>query len=136
MSLMALVMALFPTQIAEIYTEDSQVRNIAVSLLYMAAIFQISDGLQVSGAGALRGLKDTKVPMFITLLAYWGIGLPLGYGLGIRQGLGPQAMWVGLIVGLSAAGVMLNARFRWLTRHRGEHTATVETRQPETSGYG
>jgi len=65
-----------------------------VRLLFMAAIFQIFDGLQVSGAGALRGLKDTKIPMFITTFSYWGIGMPLGYLLGITLAMDQPGLWI------------------------------------------
>src|SRR5579872_5139943 len=116
MSLAALVMAMFPKLIAAIYTSDPSVHSMAVTLLVMAAVFQIFDGLQVAGAGALRGLKDTAIPMCITLVAYWGLGLPLGIFLGVHQARGPQALWIGLIMGLTAAGVLLNARFVLLTR--------------------
>jgi MATE family multidrug resistance protein len=116
MSVMALVMATCPHLIAAIYTEDEAVQSIAVRLLLMAAIFQIFDGLQVAGAGALRGLKDTAMPMFITLVAYWGLGLPLGVWMGLVLDGGPQALWIGLIAGLVAAAVLLNTRFLVLTR--------------------
>jgi MATE family multidrug resistance protein len=116
MSLTALTMAMVPDWIAAVYTQDEQVHVIAVQLLVMAAIFQIFDGLQVAGAAALRGLKDTAVPMGITLVAYWGVGLPLGYGLGIVQNGGPQALWIGLIAGLMIAAVLLLVRFLLLTR--------------------
>jgi MATE family multidrug resistance protein len=88
----------------------------AVTLLFMAAIFQIFDGLQVAGAGALRGLKDTRIPMYLTSVAYWGIGMPLGYVMGIRLGGGPAALWIGFICGLGAAALLLNARFYLVTR--------------------
>jgi MATE family multidrug resistance protein len=116
MSLTALVMATSPHLIAAIYTNNAQVREMAVKLLIMAAIFQIFDGAQVSGAAALRGLKDTTVPMCITLLAYWGLGLPLGVIMGLVLGGGPQALWIGLIAGLVVAAVLLNTRFALLTR--------------------
>ncbi|MEX1120930.1 MAG: MATE family efflux transporter, partial [Balneolales bacterium] len=95
----ALLMFTLPGPITSIYTNDADVQNIAISLIYMAAIFQISDGLQVSGYGALRGLKDTKIPMYVNLLAYWVIGLPLGYYLGIYKNIGPEGLWIGLIAG-------------------------------------
>jgi MATE family multidrug resistance protein len=109
-------MATSPHLIAAIYTNNAQVHEMAVKLLIMAAIFQIFDGAQVSGAAALRGLKDTTVPMCITLLAYWGLGLPLGVAFGIVLRGGPQALWIGLIAGLVVAAVLLNARFLLLTR--------------------
>lgn len=116
MSFTALIMFLFPDLIASIYTSDEGVQSVAVSLLYMAAIFQISDGLQVSGFGALRGLKDTKVPMYVNLVAYWIVGLPLGYYLGIVQSAGPEGLWIGLISGLTVAAILHNVRFRILTK--------------------
>jgi multidrug resistance protein, MATE family len=118
MALAALVIAAVPQGIAAIYTADPQVQVVAVRLLTMAAIFQIFDGLQVAGAGALRGLKDTTVPLGITFLAYWGLGLPLGYSLGITRNLGPQAIWIGLIAGLFVAALLLNLRFQRVMRRR------------------
>lgn len=116
MMLTALMMLAIPEIITGMYTDNQAVKDIATSLLYMAAIFQISDGLQVSGYGALRGLKDTKVPMIVNLVAYWLVGLPLGYYLGMTRGLGPQGLWIGLIAGLSVAAVLHNVRFWRETR--------------------
>ena len=115
MSISALVMFTAPRLIASIYTQDPEVKEMAVRLLFMAAIFQIFDGLQVSGAGALRGLKDTKIPMFITTFSYWGIGMPLGYLLGITLGHGPAGLWIGFIFGLGFAAILLNVRFHLVT---------------------
>lgn len=116
MSGTAALMFTLPGLIVSMYTSDPGVREVAVGLLYMAAIFQISDGLQVSGYGALRGLKDTRVPMYVNLVAYWIVGLPLGYWLGIERGMGPQGLWIGLIAGLTVAAVLHNTRFYLLTR--------------------
>lgn len=107
----ATILFLFPEAIASIYTTDADVTSIAVQLLYMAAIFQISDGLQVSGYGALRGLKDTKIPMYVNLIAYWVIGIPTAYLLGFTFGYGAPGLWVGLIAGLTVAGILHNVRF-------------------------
>jgi len=120
MACMAIVMSTFPEFIASIYTNDKTVQKIAVGLIYMAAIFQISDGLQVSGYGALRGLKDTKVPMYVNLVAYWLVGLPAAYYLGIILHFGPRGLWVGLIAGLTIAAILHNVRFYLLTRHHKE----------------
>ncbi len=114
----AVVMFSVPGLIAAIYTNDPAVKAMAVTLLFMAAIFQIFDGMQVAAAGALRGLKDTKIPMLITTFAYWGIGMPLGYFLGIPYGIGPSGLWIGFICGLGAAAVLLNTRFHIVTRIR------------------
>jgi MATE family multidrug resistance protein len=81
----------------------------------MAGLFEVLDGAQAAGAGALRGLKDTKVPMVITAIAYWLIGLPLAYLLGITWGGGPQGLWGGLFVGLLCAATLLNWRFYRVT---------------------
>lgn len=117
MIITASVMIIIPDLITGMYTDDPGVQKIAISLLYMAAIFQISDGLQVSGYGALRGLKDTKIPMVVNFVAYWLVGLPLGYYLGILAGVGPQGLWMGLIAGLTIAAVLHNIRFYRLTKH-------------------
>lgn len=111
MSLTAIIMFTIPDLITSIYTQDLAVQEVAISLLYMAAIFQISDGLQVSGYGALRGLKDTKIPMYVNFVAYWMVGLPLGYYLGITMDIGPQGLWMGLIAGLTVAAILHNIRF-------------------------
>jgi MATE family multidrug resistance protein len=84
----------------------------AATLLAIAAGFQVSDGLQVVGLGALRGLEDVKVPSVVALLAYWAIALPLGYGLGFGLHLGAPGIWLGLLTGLSTVAVVLLLRFR------------------------
>ncbi len=111
MGCMATLMGLFPGQIARLYTGDAQVIETASQLLFLAAIFQVFDGLQVSGAGALRGLKDTRVPMAITLIAYWVFALPVGYYLAFYVGWGPRGLWSGLIAGLCCASILMNLRF-------------------------
>ncbi|MFQ5350026.1 MAG: MATE family efflux transporter, partial [Thermoanaerobaculia bacterium] len=113
-SVSASLMLLVPAWIAGIYTEDPEVIAIAVQLLFLAAIFQLSDGVQVSSAGILRGLSDTRVPMLITVVAYWLVGLPLGTVLAFRFDLGARGMWIGLIAGLTAAAVLLALRYRAL----------------------
>jgi multidrug resistance protein, MATE family len=102
--------------IAGLYTADVAVAGLAASLMLYAAAFQFPDGLQVLSAGALRGLKDTRVPLLLAALAYWGIGMPLGaaLGLGVDGWLpaqGPRGMWIGLTAGLVAAAVLLGLRF-------------------------
>jgi len=97
--------------IAAIYTRDLAVASLAGTLLLFAAAFQFPDGVQVLSAGALRGLKDTRVPMFIAAFAYWGVGMPLGAGLGLGLGWGPKGMWLGLIAGLLVAAVLMARRF-------------------------
>ena len=107
----ALAMLIGHHAIAGLYTTDVAVAALAATLLLYAAAFQLSDGVQVVSAGALRGLKDTRVPMLLAALAYWGIGMPVGAGLGLGLGWGPRGMWIGLIAGLTVAALMLALRF-------------------------
>ncbi|WP_429159563.1 MATE family efflux transporter [Aeromonas media] len=102
--------------IAGIYTDDLQVITLAATLLFFAAIYQISDSVQVVAAAALRGYKDTQAIFYITIVAYWGMGLPTGMILGLTDWvvprMGPQGFWVGFIVGLTGAALMLGTRLR------------------------
>ena len=101
----------FPT----LYIKDAEVIEIASQLLVVAAFFQISDGVQVVGMGALRGIEDVRVPTVIAVIAYWVVGLPVGYLLGFRYGLGATGIWYGLLIGLSFAAVLLVYRFHHKT---------------------
>ncbi|MBV1909254.1 MAG: MATE family efflux transporter [Kangiellaceae bacterium] len=111
MSFSAIMMISIPTFLVGIYTTDESLAGIAVGLLFFAALFQFSDGLQVSSAGALRGLKDTKIPMIITAISYWLVGFPIGYYLAEFQNMQVQGYWVGMICGLSTAAVLLLRRW-------------------------
>lgn len=106
----ATALALFSPQIAALYTTDLVVGGLAAQLMLLAAIFQFSDGLQVVAASALRGLKDARVPALLTVVAYWGIGMTLGWYCTFRLGQGAPGMWIGLIAGLSAAAILLLTR--------------------------
>jgi len=97
--------------IAALYTSDAAVAALAASLLLYAALFQFPDGIQTLSAGALRGLKDTRIPMLLAMLAYWGIGMPVGAGLGLALGWGPRGMWLGLTAGLLVAAFLMARRF-------------------------
>jgi hypothetical protein len=85
--------------IAALYTDDAAVRALAVTLMLYAAVFQLPDGIQVLSNGVLRGLKDTRVPMLVTVVAYWLVGLPLGMYFGFGQQRGAPGLWLGLIWG-------------------------------------
>ncbi len=111
MSVAAIVFMSIPVLLVSIYTQDTELLTIASGLLFFAAIFQFSDGLQISSAGCLRGLKDTKIPMLITAVAYWLIGFPTGYYLAEYQGYGVNGYWIGLITGLSVAAILLLQRW-------------------------
>jgi MATE family multidrug resistance protein len=107
----AATMLSFPGFIVRIYTDDPAITAIAVSLLFYSAIFQYSDGIQICAAGALRGLKDTLVPMFINILSYLVLGLSAGYYLTFNKAMGAAGMWIGMIIGLSFGAVLLLGRF-------------------------
>ncbi|MGV3539856.1 MAG: MATE family efflux transporter [Rufibacter sp.] len=94
------------------YVTDMAVQALAAKLLVIAAIFQLSDGIQVVGLGALRGLEDVRVPSMISLFSYWLIALPVGYSLGFWGNLGATGVWLGLFTGLTIAAVLLFFRFR------------------------
>lgn len=119
MLLPLILMGVFPYWVAGFYTADPRILTLAAGLLQLAVLFQFFDGLQVSAAGALRGYKDTRVPMVITLLAYWGVGLPLGWWLGFIRDGGPRGLWWALIGGLATAGILLLWRFHSVTLARG-----------------
>lgn len=106
--------------IAEQYTQDLTVMALAAHLLMFAAVYQLSDTIQVVASGALRGYKDTKAIFFITMLSYWGLGLPLGVLLGLTDlicpKMGPMGFWIGFIVGLTSAAALLSARLRVIFR--------------------
>jgi len=112
----ATVMLLFPRQIIGLYTDDAAVINIAMTLLFAAALFQIWDGLQVSAAGILRGLKDVRVPMLVTAFSYWGVGFSLAWYLGLANQHWPAGLWYGLVAGLIIAALFLTARIVWMLR--------------------
>ena len=95
--------------------ENKEVIFIASKLLLVAAVFQISDGVQVVVLGALRGLQDVKVPMYITFVAYWIVGFPISYYLGKYTALGAVGIWIGLLAGLTTAALFLYIRFHKLT---------------------
>jgi MATE family multidrug resistance protein len=112
----ASIMLLFPELIVSIYSNDTDVSAMAISLLFMAAIFQLSDGIQVSASGALRGMKDTLYPLLVSVVAYWFVGLPFSWYLGINQEFGPPGLWFGLVASLTLAAVWLVWRFRRVSR--------------------
>lgn len=85
--------------------------SIGASLVILAAIFQLADGAQVMGLGLLRGMQDTQMPMVFAAISYWLIGIPLCYVLGFSYGIGAEGIWLGLVIGLTIAAILLVARF-------------------------
>lgn len=115
------MMAVFPHLCVSIFSNDPELLTAAASLLFLAAIFQIPDAIQVCCAGALRGFKDTKVPMIIQTFSYWGVGLPIGCYLGLYLNWGAKGFWVGLICGLTSAAIMLSFRLYHMFKRTTHH---------------
>jgi MATE family multidrug resistance protein len=107
MSTAAIVFLALPRALIRLFTDDAAVLEIGVTLLFVAAVFQLFDGLQGVTTGALRGLADTRTAMLWNLAGHWAVGLPLGYLLCFRWGLGVVGLWWGLSVGLMICGVAL-----------------------------
>jgi MATE family multidrug resistance protein len=112
----ALLLIAIRHQVAALYTADTAVADLAAMLLLYAAAFQVADGLQVGAAGALRGVKDARIPMLLNLLAYWVIAFPVGWYGAFVAGGGVAAVWQGLIVGLLACAIALTLRYHLITR--------------------
>lgn len=116
MSTTMLAMIFLDEWFVSLYLNESTVRAIAIRLIFIAAIFQLSDGLQVVALGTLRGLSDVTLPTIITFVAYWVIALPLGYVLAFYTDLAERGVWYGLLAGLTASAVLLLFRFYHLTQ--------------------
>ena len=114
----ALLFFLFRFFLPTLYIDDPQVISLAASLLVLAGLFQLSDGIQVVGLGVLRGLEDVKVPTIVTFLAYWGLGLPLGYFLAFKMDFAEKGIWIGLLIGLTLTAGMLLYRFDQLSKKK------------------
>lgn len=114
----ALVFTVFHRALPWLYISDPAVVRIASGLLVLAALFQLSDGVQAVGLGILRGLSDVTVPTRLVLIAYWGLGLPLGCLLAYPGHLGVYGLWVGFVMGLTSLALMLAVRFWRLTHNR------------------
>jgi len=108
----AIMFLTLPGPLARVFSSDPTVVAAAAALLPIAGVFQVFDGLQVAGAGALRGIGDTRVPMILNLVGFWLIGLPACVVLGFVRGMGPQGVWWGLALGIGVVGVLLMFRIR------------------------
>lgn len=111
MAFCGLVLLLGRYGLPSLFSTDQEVIQLTAGLLLIAVFFQLSDGIQVVALGALRGMKDVKIPTLITFIAYWVISLPLGYVLGIVFDLGAHGVWYGLAGGLTGAAVLLTYRY-------------------------
>jgi MATE family multidrug resistance protein len=122
MSLAGLCFWLIPQWIMRSFTNEAVVIRQGIPLLFVAALFQLFDGLQVVATGALRGAGDTRTPMLTHLGAYWVLGLPVGYALCFRGAWGVRGMWVGFCVALVLAGAVLSTA--WFRKVRALSRAT------------
>jgi MATE family multidrug resistance protein len=107
---------LFPEFVANLYTKDQDVIEIALQLLFFAAVFQMSDGIQVAAAGALRGIKDTQFLMYATTIAFWAFGFSVSWWFCFEKNMGAKGLWIGLIMGLSVAAILNFSRFHFKTK--------------------
>lgn len=105
--------------------EDVDVMLLASKLMIIAALFQLSDGIQVTALGCLRGIQDVKIPSILTFISYWVITIPLGYYLTVVQQMGAFGMWIALGIGLTISAVMLVLRFRNLAEKRIHHSKKI-----------
>jgi multidrug resistance protein, MATE family len=117
MAVCATVFFIFPQFLIHLYTSDAQVVPVATVLLLLGGIFQLSDGLQATALGILRGISDVNFPTLITLFAYWIVGLPIGYFLGNYYDLKAAGIWMGLTAGLTASAILLCWRFFRMVRN-------------------
>lgn len=117
-----------------LFINNAEVVALASQLLILAGIFQFSDGVQVVALGALRGVQDVRIPTWITLVAYWGIALPLAWYLGVYSGYGVQGIWISLVIGLTVAASILSWRFLRLSQTlrfpQNEPVAETQTALP------
>lgn len=119
MLICALVFVLVPRALIGLYTPHAEIIELGSTLLLVAAAFQLFDGGQVAGMSVLRGAGETRVPMLIAALGYWGIGLPVAWALGFHFGLGALGVWIGLSAGLAAVALLMVVRVRRVLWQRG-----------------
>jgi MATE family multidrug resistance protein len=127
MVLAAMVFLAAPGPLIALYTSDPQVRSVGSSLLVLAAVFEIFDGIQAVSTGALRGLGETRTPMLANLVGYWVLGLPLGMFLCFVLHWGIYGVWIGLTLALIVVASTLLVRWRqdsarWVLTNQGQFT--------------
>jgi MATE family multidrug resistance protein len=117
--LTCVLLIVFKGQLPQIFNQDREVVSISAALIFLAAVFQIPDALQATSSGLLRGIKDVNVPTVYIAIAYWVLGIPIGYVLAFPMGMGANGIWLGLIIGLGVACVFLTRRFlKMAGRHK------------------
>jgi multidrug resistance protein, MATE family len=126
------VFYVFRFSLPTLYIGDPDVISLSASLLIIAGLFQISDGIQVVALGVLRGMEDVKIPTIVTLVAYWVLGLPLGYLLAFEYGFAEKGIWYGLLIGLSITAVLLLYRFHALSKRRQIQSPGIQNLSPDS----
>ena len=121
----AALLFFFRSPIAALYTADPALQQLAAKLLLLAAVFQLSDGMQATLFGILRGLHDTRAPMLINAFSYWCVAFGLGYWFAHHAGFGVEGLWFGLIIGLTLSSILLGVRVAWVVRHYGLTATTA-----------
>jgi len=116
MACSATFLLIFRDSVVGLYTNDKSVTSIAISLLLMAAVFQVADGIQIGAAGALRGYKDTRLPMVINTFAYWVLAFPLAYLAAVTYRSPPSYVWGGFVIGLTVSAILLTWRYLLVSR--------------------
>lgn len=114
----AIIFAVFNRYLPYLISQDEAVIHLAAQLLIIAGLFQLFDGTQVVGLGILRGMGDVNIPTLITFIAYWVIGLPSGYFMGINLNWGVNGVWYGLTLGLLTSSLLLNWRYKYIARKK------------------
>ena len=112
MSVTAALFLLIPEALAALFSVDPRVIATAATLLPIAGVFQVFDGLQIVAAGALRGVADTRVPMILNFVGFWLVGLPISILLGLWLDRGPTGVWWGLAIGIAIVALLLLSRIR------------------------
>lgn len=118
----AIIFAVFNQYLPYIISKDAEVIALAAQLLIIAGMFQLFDGTQVVGLGILRGMGDVNIPTFITFFAYWIVGLPIAYFLGVKTGVGVKGIWYGLTLGLLTSSILLYFRYKHIIKKREKDT--------------
>jgi MATE family multidrug resistance protein len=121
MSITAILFVLLRNILTPLFTLDAEVQQVTSGLLILAALFQLSDGLQVVGLSILRGMKDVKFPTIIAMVSYWLIGIPVAYVVGFVFNLGVDGVWIGLASGLTASALFMYWRYDRQTRKFQAH---------------
>ena len=127
------IIVVFGSEIVGLYTTEVPVKELAVSLIIFAAIFQLPDGIQMGALGSLRGYKDTFIPMVLLFISYWLFAMPIGYYLtnyGFGDPYGAKGMWYGMIIGLSIFSFLSVFRLRWTIKRNIKRSVTQELQQP------